>query len=404
MHDYNQLVGGACQLFYDEVKLLKRKGHQVHVFTLNESMAKKAYLENIDHQTIYHEPRDPSIAHFFQKYFSWKIYQSFKQTIKEFQPNIIHIHNNLKSSLSIILASKHCQIPIVHTLHDANLLCISSYGINKTTGELCLNGSLINCFANKCFPLSKFVKHAGLWKTRQWIEKHYINAILCPSKFLMETLRKLGYKNLEYLPYFIDWDSQKRSKQINMHKNSPYILYAGRLIQLKGIPYLLEAFKIVLKTKPEFKLVIAGGGQEMENLKFYASELSVAEKVIFLNKVPHETLFSLYQKASLTVLPSIGLENSPLSIIESFSAGTPVVASNVGGIPELIINGKTGYLSKPKNTQDLADKILKLARNPLLAKRVGMKAQNFYYKEYNEKQHYKKLMLIYKQTINSHSL
>lgn len=395
MHDYTQLVGGACQLFYDEAKLLKRKGHQVHIFTLNQSEAKKPYLESIDYQTIYHEPKDPSIAHFFQKYFSLKLYQSFKQTIKEFRPDIIHIHNNLKSSLSIILASKKFQIPIIHTLNDANLLCISSYGVNKTTGESCLNGSLINCFTNKCFSLSKFIKHAGIWKIRQWIEKHYINAILCQSKFLMNALEKLNYNNLEYSPNFIDWGKKKTSKQVNMQKNSPYILYAGRLIELKGISYLLEAFKIVLKTFPEIKLVIAGEGMEMKNLKSYAFKLSISDRVEFLNKVPHETLFSLYQKASLSVLVSVGLENSPLNIIESFSTGTPVVASNIGGIPELVVNGKTGYLFEPRNSQDLATKILKLLNNPLLAKKMGSQAQTYYNKYYTPEKHYRNLIKIY---------
>lgn len=395
MHDYNRPVGGACWLFYDEARLLKRKGHNIHIFTLEESFVNKPYLKTINDKTIYYEPKDPSVAHFFQKYFSWKLYQNFKQTIKEFQPDIIHIHNNLKSSLSIILASKYCQIPIVHTLHDANLLCISSYGINKRNGEFCLNGSIINCFANKCFSLSKFIKHAGLWKLRQWIEKHYINAILCPSKFLMNALEKLNYNNLEYLPNLIDWKNNKAIKQVTLQKNSPYILYAGRLIELKGISYLLEAFKIVLKTFPEIKLVIAGEGMEMKNLKSYASKLSISDRVEFLNKVPHEMLFSLYQKASLLILPSVGLENSPLNIIESFSTGTPVVASNIGGIPELVVNGKTGYLFEPRNSQDLAIKILKLLNNPLLAKKMGREAQTCYKKYYTPEKHYRNLIKIY---------
>lgn len=397
MHDYTKLIGGASQAFYDVADLLRNKGHAVHVFTLDEYSINKSHPKDQDYQTVYREPKDPSISHFFQKYFSWRLYRNFKQTIKKINPDIIHIHHNLKSTVSILLAAKLSKVPIIHSMHDANLACISSYGVNKKTGEKCLSGSLRSCLRNRCFPLGKFIKHAILWKVRQWVEKNYVDIILCYSKFLMITLSSLGYKNLEYLPYFISLTANK-SKKIATQKNQ-YLLYIGRLIELKGIKYLIEAFQIVTKTFPHLKLIIIGDGPERKKLESYVEELRIKKTIFFTGDLSRNKLGTYYKNSYVFVTPSIGIENSPLTILEAFSFGVPVVASNIGGIPELVKDGKTGYLFEPRNNQDLADKILKILNNPSLAKKMGKYAQALYNKYYDREEHYLQLMKIYENVL-----
>ena len=133
-HDYSIPVGGACRAFYDDADMLVGKGHTVYLFTLGQASGKNNLLKKYKYQTVYIEPSENSIAHFFLKYFSLRLYKTFKQTVKLFGPDIIHIHNNLKSTLSIISAARESHVPVIHTMHDANLACISGYGVNKKTG------------------------------------------------------------------------------------------------------------------------------------------------------------------------------------------------------------------------------------------------------------------------------
>lgn len=399
MHDNNKPEGGACQVFYDEAKLLTNKGHTVHLFTLDQIANSQPYTKDARLQTVYIEPKDPSIAYFFQKYFSLKLFITFIQTVKKFDPDIIHIHHNLKSTLSIILAAKLYKKPIVHTMHDVNLACISSYGVNKKTGEICNKGTLRNCFKNRCFPATKFLKYALLWKLRQWVEKNYVDIILCPSKFLMATLSKLGYRNLEYLPNFVSLP-QEVIKNTNNTPKRPYIIYVGRFIELKGVYYLIKAFKTILKTFPHARLLLIGNGQEKKELKSYAVKLGIKKKITFIDELSHEEISFYYKNSYVCVLPSIGIESFGLTVIEAMSFGLPVVASDIGGIPELIENGKTGFLCKPRDDQDLAKKILKILNDPMLTKNMGVQAKKISRLEYSKKKHYTGLIKIYKLVLS----
>jgi len=229
----------------------------------------------------------------------------------------------------------------------------------------------------------------------QWLDKHYIQVLLCPSKFLLKIVSKLGYKNLQYLPHFSSLEN-KNSRIIKKHQ----ILYVGRLVEIKGIIYLIKAFEIIIKKYPDLKLILIGSGPEKENIEIFIKEHNI-KNIILINTIPHKKMAYYYQQSSIVVLPSIGFENSPMSILESFSCGTPVVASNIGGIPELVKDNITGMLFKQGDYIDLSSKILDLLSNPLLLKEMNLNCLDIVKKCYGEDKHYENLMTIYRSVLKS---
>ena len=396
VHDYKQINGGSGQVAVDEIKLLKKNNHDVYFFTFsspNYFSEINAFPFDKKNEITYPEPKYPSISFFLQLYFSLKLYKAFKKAIKQVEPDIVHLHEVRKGTASIILAAKHSVIPIVQTLHDTRLACMSEFGLNKKTGVTCLKGSLLHCLRNNCAPFSIFLKYGILWKMTQWLDKHYVQALLCPSKFLLKTVSKLGYKNLQYLPHFSSLEN-KNSKIVSKGQ----ILYVGRLVEIKGIIYLIKAFEIIVKKYPDLKLILIGSGPEKENLQIYIKEHNV-KNISLIDTVPHKKLNRYYQESFITILPSIGYENCPLSILESFSCGTPVVASNIGGIPELVKNNITGILFKPGDYVDLASKIEYLLSNQSLLKKMKINCLDTIKSYYSKVSHYKSLMTIYKSVL-----
>lgn len=398
VHDYKQINGGSGQVAADEMELLKKNNHDVYFFTFsrpNDFSEINTFPINKKNQTIYKEPRYPSLSFLLQLYFSFRLYKEFKKITERVKPDIIHLHEVRKGTAPIIFAAKHCGIPMVQTLHDTRLACISEFGLNRKTGATCLKGSLLNCIKNNCAPLSMVLKYGMLWKMTQWLDKHYVQVLLCPSKFLLKTISKLGYRNLQYLPHFSSLKN-KTSKTANKGQ----ILYVGRLVGIKGVIYLVKAFETVVKKYPDLKLLLIGSGSEKENLQIYIGEHNI-KNITFIDTIPHNKLSRYYRRSTMTILPSIGFENSPMSMLESFSCGTPVVASNIGGIPELVKDNITGLVFKPGDYVDLSSKILHLLSNPSLLKKLGVNCLSTAKFFYSEDGHYESLMAIYKSVLKS---
>ena len=142
----------------------------------------------------------------------------------------------------------------------------------------------------------------------------------------------------------------------------------GNLFAVKGQTYLLRACKAVASAFPDFVLLVAGEGEEWGPLEKEASDLGLAANVRFLGF--RDDVPSLLQAMDVFVLPSLS-EGLPLSILEALALQKPVVATNVGGIPEILQDGVTGYLVSPRNPESLAEKILLLLRDPQIAANMG---------------------------------
>ncbi len=148
------------------------------------------------------------------------------------------------------------------------------------------------------------------------------------------------------------------------------ILFVGRLHPVKGVQYLLGAMSIVHQELPEAKLILVGDGEERELLESLTDSLGIRECVEFAGRVPHERVQDYMNLAEVFVLPSLS-EGFPVTILEAMACGLPIVATRVGGVPDIIEDGANGYLINTKNPEQIAEALLKLLQDEQLREDIS---------------------------------
>jgi glycosyltransferase involved in cell wall biosynthesis len=203
-------------------------------------------------------------------------------------------------------------------------------------------------------------------------------AVTAISSDIRDRVLKLGAPDdkIHLIPNGVFTDNFKTASMYHEKKShdNPYIVYLGRLEKVKGIDVLLRAFSIVNKDYPGLKLKIAGTGKEISNLQTLAEDLDISNEIDFLGIVEGNKKIELLQNALFLICPS-RYESFGVVILEAFASGIPVVATNVGGIPDIIKDGENGFLVEPANPQKLAEKIIILLNNPALRITMAQNAQ-----------------------------
>lgn len=165
----------------------------------------------------------------------------------------------------------------------------------------------------------------------------------------------------------------KMRSALGIDEQQPVIGCVGNLYPVKAHTYLLQALAVVRESFPNIRLLLIGRGKLLSTLKIESVDLDVEDNVLFLGF--REDVCALLQAIDIFVLPSIS-EGLPLSILEAMAARRPVLATNVGGIPEAITDGETGLLVPPRDSQVLAEKILLLLENADLSRRLVESAEH----------------------------
>jgi len=159
------------------------------------------------------------------------------------------------------------------------------------------------------------------------------------------------------------------------------ILYVGRLIDWKGVDTLIKAMPRVLDWNKKIKVLLIGSGPDKGKLTGLCKDLRIENRVVFIDKIPQNELIKYYTRANLFILPSlinsvVGTEGLGLVMIAAMACGTPVIGSDVGGIPDIVKDGETGLLAKPADPDDLGEKMIQLLSDNTLQRKVidnGMK-------------------------------
>jgi len=329
--------GGDCIYTIELEKLLKKNGHEVSIFTQQyDENLKNEYEEYWPSKVDYSSKNIRNLAEsLFRPIYSREVMKFFNLLLKDFKPDIVHL-NNIHSQISPIIAqiAYTKNIPVVWTLHDYKLLCPSySCLLDGKPCELCFTNK-INVIKHRC--VKNFVgSSVAFLEAKKWnkakLEK-ITSRFIAPSTFMKTKMVQGGFNRdkISVLNNFIDDD--KILEKVKEKEN--YYLYFGRFSKEKGVETLLKA-----ASKLEYKLKLAGTGPLLDSLKHEYNKYSNIE---FLGFKSWDDLKIILQKAQFFIIPSEWYENNPLTIIESFALGTPVIGANIGGIPELIEENKTG--------------------------------------------------------------
>lgn len=340
--------GGSETYMFELGKKLSSIGHEVQYFGMDHP--NRCVSNSLG---LYTKPVDfHKLSKFNKLVYSLKTISSYEakskiiKVLKEFNPDVVHLNNfNYQLTPSIIegvkiwkkKSKKICRI--IYTAHDYQLICPNHMLNNPNTHkncELCVNGNFSNCYKEKCIHCSKGKSLIGFLEAKYWYKKKIyrnIDKIICVSEFMKSMMDKnpLFKCKTVVIPNFTSFEKCKFAK-----KN--YVLYYGRMCEEKGFDELLN----YVQNNPEIKLVIAGKGPLEDSIP-------KMDNIIYVGFKTGEELKTLIGEAKFTVVPSKWYEPFGLTIIESIMLGTPVLASKVGGIKELIDDGINGVLFEWKN-------------------------------------------------------
>lgn len=350
-------AGGSETYMLQLGKELTRLGHKVEYFGMEHEgncvgNSNGAYTKDMDFHTS-----NPikKLTYAFSTIYSVDARKKIRIVLDSFKPDVVHLNNfNYQLTPSILMEIRKydrengVKTKIVYTAHDFQLLCPNHMMMIPSTLEVCekcVGGKYKGCVKNACIHNSKAksimgAAEASLYRKLKTYKE--IDKIICCSHFMESKIRlhpDLRGKTLA-LHNFCE------TAPASFNSNGKYVLYFGRFSKEKGIMTLIEA----AKSLPEIPFIFAGAG-ELEG------EINKVKNIRNVGFQSGSALNSYIADAAFSVYPSIWYENCPFAVIESILLGTPVIASDIGGIPELIDNGSTGILTEPHNAEMLAQVI-----------------------------------------------
>ncbi|QDU84398.1 D-inositol 3-phosphate glycosyltransferase [Planctomycetes bacterium Pla163] len=354
-------VGGAEIYMHTLVDELRRREHQVGLFAgspdedVDEPERRIVKRPDWNGRTLVHDP---------------ELVTAFERFAADFRPDVVHCHNLHSFPVSFLAAAHRLRVPLMLTAHDFGLLCPNSWNV-WGDGTVCAGGAGKKCFdghgCEKNYPYDGRVVLSV--KLRAELAKRVFGRVTAPSRFLADQLATHGFRGTEGLPLWVDRSKEDQLDR-SIQRESNLVMFVGRLVREKGVEFLVRAWPLVAKQRPDARLLIVGGGPELEPLRALASELGLDAAAVLPGRVPHAEVAALMARATCQVLPSIWCENSPLTTYESYLAGLPMIASRIAGLPEMVREGETGLLATPRNANDLAARIVELLGDTALQQRL----------------------------------
>jgi glycosyltransferase involved in cell wall biosynthesis len=395
--------GGDATYTLDLARLLRSRGHEVSHFAMKHRYnadcdERDFFVEQVD----YREASESAgawarLGAFFRSLYSFEARSRFASLLDHRRPDIIHLQNVRRYiTFSILGPARERGIPVVFTAHDYDPVCPNSLLFaGGEVCEVCRGKHYYRAPARRCKEGS-FLGTAALAVEGYFVRamRYYdrMERIITPSRFARDKLVECGFDpgRVLVIHNFVDTEALQPS-----YGGGEYAVFFGRLSAEKGIDVLMEAAAMT----PDVKVFVAGEGPLRRELERRRHELH-CDNLEFLGYVEKDDLFALIQQAMFVVVPSICYENFPYNILESFSAGKPVIGSDIGGIPEMIVEGKTGFLVAPGDPEALARRMLDLARNPSQRENMGRNARIMVETEFSADIHYRKLLALYGDVVS----
>ena len=352
--------GGSETYMFTLGEQLTKMGHEVQYFGMEHEgrvvgNRVNAYTSDMN---FHGGSKLAKLTYPLKTIYSGEARKKLRLVLEDFQPDVVHLNNfNYQLTPSVILeveawrkqTGRSCRM--IYTAHDYQLVCPNHMLYRPEEGrtcEACIGGHYESCMKHRCIHGSRARSALGMLEAKYWNGRNtyaLIDRIICCSAFMKEKLDTnliFRDKTVALHNFVADDLPQAREKR-------PYVLYFGRFAAEKGIDMLLVACREL----PEVQFVFAGSGS-MEG------ELAGAPNVKYVGFQQGDALKKLIAEARFTVYPSVWYENCPLSVMESIASGTPVIGARIGGIPELIEDGKTGLLFESGNVQELTKQIRRL--------------------------------------------
>ena len=349
-------IGGAEVSLYHTCRGLQARGVDCVVLTVNSRGGGRTdQWYEVDGIPVHRMTRRTKQRRPLTDLFDARIFPLVRNDLRRLRPDIFHLHNVAQSTLAPFVAARTTGTPTICTLHDHWLLCPSNM-LYRNDGTICDPAQYPNGCGN-CYR--RYEYWADIPQRRQWMQRLTSNVtrFVSPSQALIELHVSAGFERqrFRHIPNALDTPTLEEPRHELVieaclaAQSQPTLVFGGGGVHTKGADVILRALPGLLEAIPNLQFVIAGPG-EAEYFRNYAR---FAPAVRVLGKVPFYEMRALFAAADLSLLASVWPENSPMTIYENYQVGTPVLASAIGGIPELIDEGQTGYLFAPNDHEAL---------------------------------------------------
>lgn len=392
------LKGGAERYMLELSSWLETQGHQVIPFSMQhpdnrETPYADRFVSFVQTEDVRSSPWQAART-IGRMVYSLEARRKLATIVAEEKPDLAHIHNiYTQISPSILDTLKDQRVPVVMTVHDHHLISpqynIWAAGCGEDYRNVgILKGTLARY--HKHSAVASFIQTA-VYKFHRWLriyEKN-VDLFICPSQYMKRQLVAGGFpqEKIRVNHYGIDPHSIE-----SRYDHDDYFLFVGRLSEEKGIETIVNAAKLI----PDVTFKIVGRGPQMERLHRLAEGITNVE---FLGFRMGEELAQLYHGAMAVLLPSRVHENFPLTILEAMAAGKPVIASHVGGVPEIVEDRVNGLLVNPADLHGWVEAIMRLAYDEELRLSMARAARSTVEHRFGLDDHYRRLMAIYQEAL-----
>jgi glycosyltransferase involved in cell wall biosynthesis len=400
INNYFYRRGGAESVFLDQIDLFAAAGWDVVPFAMEHpdnlpSPWSDYFVSEIEYGRINGPITKARQA--AKIIFSLEARRKIRALIARVQPSVAHAHNvyhHISPSIFDVLKAEG--VPVVMTAHDLKLACpaykMLSHG---EVCERCRGGRIHNLLLRRCVKDSAVV--SGLVFLETLVHRSFglyrdtLDCLIAPSRFYRDKLVEWGWdaSRIAYIPNFVD------AEQFTPWCNEGnYFVDAGRLAPEKGLGTLIRAAALAHQ-----RLVLVGAGPEEAALRQLAFELDA--DIVFAGHMAKPELKQLIGESRALVLASEWYENAPISVLEAYALGRPVIGTRIGGIPELIVHNKTGVLVAPGNVGMLAEALASMAKLPRTARnRLGAAGRDWVLREFSPEKYRDRTMALYETVVH----
>ena len=379
-HNYYKVRGGEDQCFEDEIAQLESNGHTVIPYIRNNDSIDSSNQLSVALNTAWNR----------------RSYREMRGLLREHKPDVLHITNTFPQiSPSVYYAAEVEQTPVVQALHNFRLLCPDAFLCRDSKiCEKCLKKKFAwPSIQHKCYRGSR----AGSLVVSSMLAAHRLMGTWKNKVHLYYTLTEFSKSKLLNLGV----DPDRIAVKPNCVHPDPgvgqgdqnFVLFAGRLSQEKGISSLIDAWQ---SHSPDIALKIVGDGPLADQVKEAAESNPLIE---WLGRKPFTEVLELMGQAKTVVIPSVFYETFGRIIIEAYSSGTPVVASRIGAMQELVLDGETGRFFEPGNSADLMAKVKSVLSDENARQQMRTRARQEFESKYTFDHNFHMLLDIYDQAI-----
>ena len=378
---YNQQrsrFGGEPAVVHATMQVLAQNGHQSRLLMKSSRVLENSLVKRV--------------CAFWGGVYNLHTYYEMRRLLEVDRPDVVHVHSVYPMfSPSALVACRRVGVPVVMTVHSDYLTCPTWYHLYKgQVCEDCIGGHEYQCVVKNC---RNNIFESAAYALRSSVARRFglfadnVTVLIALTTFAKERLLKAGFCNeqIAVVPNFTSLTESTLERG-----SGEYVGFAGRISPEKGLNVLLDA----AARMPDIPFKVAGDGPDLPEMRFRAPR-----NVQFLGQLAFDDLVAFYRRCKILLVPSLCFEQLPMVVIDAMALGVPVVASRIGGLPDVVDDGITGLVFEPGNPADLMEKLRHLWGDRQLCERFARAGREKARLRYSPEVYSRNLLNVYETAI-----